>query len=768
MSAMEGRYYYGDERKTEAFASRCARWTFYTLWVVLIIYLLPNPNANWRMSSEVSEDKKNLLDQPQEIESISAQGILSHETDENNQFIGSQKDFLSIARSWELEKDLRIAKETRTKTGSTSGSTSKPKTYFAIFSGRQRYLEILFRYVTKFLDDGLIDEVHLWDFCRKTEDADYIAGVAKMDPRYVIKGNGKKLRKIVRYQLPLHAKERTEECLSGNLPPWVRVGYYCNIELLKLHILWKTMTHKMFPLFYKFYAHNMEDEDILVKCDDDVLFIDNLAPFVEYARKNPQISITYPSIVNNELAAFFQMRENMVPDPRLSQIYTERWPLWQELNEIFATIAYSNFYEEHSDQDYGPKLRTAWFQTYSAAWFLHDTFLKDRTRFQSEAVYLFEAPTRVSINMFAMRGDTCRKFFVQSDFLTDRLTDDEEALTWRMQKAFGTTNAFYLNTTCVHYSFSRQLLDLDQANKTFIQEYAKLAVELGTEPHYLPENTLYYGSGNSSEIGTNLIIGASVQMDALRALAALKNGGMSELGVAAKHNRLEKNFADKQPRQKRNMQMRGKKKPGMQRKPGMQQQKIGMEQGMHPGNIGMNQEQKAGPGPMMHKPPNGREMHPGPRNGTKMQKPGQKAGMQKQMRPQNDQGKQQRRPNSRLMQRPQINQGRKPGQRGPGRMRVGGPVLQNPNQQNWKAQEAPQIQQKPNPENQKVQVQSKVQQEPNPPSQKLQKPKMSNQPNQNQQNPDGQTQGQRIPLFNSEEADAATREFLASISAGPV
>jgi len=706
---MEGRYYYDAERKNEAFTSRCAKWSFYILWVVLIIYLLPNPNANWRMSkgsSDVPNDSENLLEQPQKLESFSGQEMHSFPTGENRQLYGGQQDYLYLARSGELEQDLIAAKEAR-----STKSNSKPKTIFAIFSGRQRYLEILFRYVTKFLDDGLIDEVHLWDFCRKTEDADYIAGVAEMDPRYVIKGNGKKLRKIVRYQLPKHAKERTEKCLSGNLPPWVRVGYYCNIELLKLHILWKTMTHKMFPLFYKYYAYNLEDEDILVKCDDDVLFIDNLEPFVEFARKNPKISVTYPSIVNNELSAFFQMRENMIPDPRLSQLYTERWPLWEELNEIFTTISYSNFYQEHSDQDYGPKLRTGWFQTYAAAWFLHDTFLKDRERFHSDAVYLFEAPTRVSINMFAMRGETCRKFFVQSDFLTDRLTDDEEALTWRMQKAFGTTNAFYLNTTCVHYSFSRQLLDLDQANKTFIHDYANLAVELGIEPHYQPENSLYYGANamNSSEIGTNLIIGKpSVQIAALEALKALKDGDLSELGEAAKELR-----ANKPSGQQKKGPMQGKK-PGMQKqyKPGMQQQKFGKKQGM--GNMGMKQQQKAGRGMMMQKPQNGQGMNPG-RNG-----------MIRKQNMMHGQGMQQRPPNGMLMQKG-----------GPGKginMQIGAPM------QRWN-----QMQQKPNPQNQKVQG-----------------PNMSNQPNQNQQKQGGQT------LFNKEEADAATNEFLASISAGPV
>jgi len=752
---MEGRYYHGGNRKTEgneASTSRCAKWCFYILWVVLIIYLLPNPNANWRMttsdSSKVTSDTENLLQQPEDFESISAQvqGLHSYASDDNDhQFFSSQRDFLFKARSGELEQELIEAKEARINVSGTSNGPSKPKTYFAIFSGRQRYLEILFRYVTKFLDDGLIDEVHLWDFCRKTEDADYIAGVANMDPRYVIKGNGKKLRKIVRYQLPLYAKQRTDECLSGNLPPWVRVGYYCNIELLKLHILWKTMTHKMFPLFYKYYAYNMEDEDILVKCDDDVLFIDNLQPFVDFARNNPQISVTYPSIVNNELAAHFQMRENMIPDPRLSQLYIERWPLYEDLNEIFTTLSYGNFYEEHSEKDYGPKLRTAWFQTYAAAWFLHDTFLKDPARFHSEAVYLFEAPTRVSINMFAMRGETCRKFFVQSDFLTDRLTDDEEALTWRMQKAFGTTNAFYLNTTCVHYSFSRQLLDLDQANKTFIHDFANLAAELGNEPHYQPENTLYYGekTENSTEIGTNLIIGkASVQIEALKALANLKTGGMSKLGEAAREKRLSKKPPQKKPApppQKKPQPAQNKpeisqNKPViLQNKPARPQfdKKPGMQQNQNkPGTqLGNNMLKKPQQGPGMQKRlqngpigQNHREMQKRPLNGQIMQRP----------------------QNGHMIQRPPNGQGKKTGWKSPIKLVQNSQGVQGPGQN------------KPGG--------GQFQQKPNQPTQKAQAPNMPNQPNQTQPN---EGQAQKSPLYDKEAQDAATKDFLASISAGP-
>jgi len=443
----------------------------------------------------------------------------------------------------------------------------RPKTYFAIFSGRQRYLEILFQYITKFLDEGLIDEVHLWDFSRKTEDAEYIAGVAQSDPRFVIKGNGKMLRDIARNELPKKVQARKKECLAGKVPDSSRIAYYCNLELFELHELWKTMTHKMFPLFYSYYAHYMNKEDILIKCDDDVLYINNLLPFIEFARRNPQVTMTYPSIVNNELAAHFQLRENMIPDPKKSLLYKNKWKFANELVEIFTTLSLPGFYDEHESTDYGSKLRTQWYATYSAAWFLHDTFIKDPERFRSEAVYFFQAPTRVSINMFAMRGDACKKYFSLEELKEDKLSDDEETISWLVQKTFRTTSAFFLNTTCAHYSFSRQLLDLDNANKTFLWDYAVLAAKLGHPTLYQPKNALLNNLHESfSNPSAKLVIGKSMQVEALKALRDLNSGAVSDLVKNAKkaRNQLKKKTNKKEGKSNTNSKGKRKIAPGRQ------------------------------------------------------------------------------------------------------------------------------------------------------------------------------------------------------------
>jgi len=69
------------------------------------------------------------------------------------------RDLRDSLRARRVESDTQFLDVYRNSTN--SAYPTNPKTYFSIFAGRQRYLEILFRYLTKFLDEGVIDEVHL-------------------------------------------------------------------------------------------------------------------------------------------------------------------------------------------------------------------------------------------------------------------------------------------------------------------------------------------------------------------------------------------------------------------------------------------------------------------------------------------------------------------------------------------------------------------------------------------------------------------------------
>ena len=48
------------------------------------------------------------------------------------------------------------------------------KVIWTCFAGRQRYLEILLRYIRYFLSKGLIHECHLWNYTRNPQDEDWL------------------------------------------------------------------------------------------------------------------------------------------------------------------------------------------------------------------------------------------------------------------------------------------------------------------------------------------------------------------------------------------------------------------------------------------------------------------------------------------------------------------------------------------------------------------------------------------------------------------
>jgi hypothetical protein len=48
------------------------------------------------------------------------------------------------------------------------------KVVFSVFAGRRDRVELLLKNVDRFVKDGLVDEVHLWDFCRKEVDREWL------------------------------------------------------------------------------------------------------------------------------------------------------------------------------------------------------------------------------------------------------------------------------------------------------------------------------------------------------------------------------------------------------------------------------------------------------------------------------------------------------------------------------------------------------------------------------------------------------------------
>ena len=133
------------------------------------------------------------------------------------------------------------------------------KVIFTIFAGRERYLKILNKYTDALLDRKIIDEVHFWAFTSNKDDILYMKN--KLNDRYKL------------FEPP-----------EPNKHIW---AYY-----------------------YQHYLHHLQDDDILIKCDDDIVYID-LDKYGQFLNRVNNDGLYFPNIVNNDVCAYLQTKYNV-------------------------------------------------------------------------------------------------------------------------------------------------------------------------------------------------------------------------------------------------------------------------------------------------------------------------------------------------------------------------------------------------------------------------------------------------------------------------
>lgn len=134
------------------------------------------------------------------------------------------------------------------------------KIILTIFCGRQNRMEILLKYLEKLHETGVLDEVHLWDYCRQQSDREWLHNA----------------------QLPNFFKLfQPDRRIQWN-------SYYRH--------------------YYQMVSANPNDKMILIKCDDDVVAIDikHFTDFLDFRIDNPSYLLVFPNTINNGMAAHFQ------------------------------------------------------------------------------------------------------------------------------------------------------------------------------------------------------------------------------------------------------------------------------------------------------------------------------------------------------------------------------------------------------------------------------------------------------------------------------
>jgi len=147
------------------------------------------------------------------------------------------------------------------------------KVRFFVFAGREKNLEILHKYVNLAIMKDIIDEYHIFDFSRNIDDHNFLKNE-------FIRFNEKYENRIF-----LH-------------------NFNENEEKLKTNIIEKTNWNP----FYKYVYNNSNDNDIIIKCDDDILFIDiySLKNAIEDRFKDRDSFLHHSNCMNNGVCAYFQ------------------------------------------------------------------------------------------------------------------------------------------------------------------------------------------------------------------------------------------------------------------------------------------------------------------------------------------------------------------------------------------------------------------------------------------------------------------------------
>ena len=284
------------------------------------------------------------------------------------------------------------------------GNTSLPanNVYLTIFAGRRRYLECLKIHLDKLLLENIITEVHLWDYVRDQSDSVYIQELSRENSKYI-------------YMKP-----------TKKLPDWNE--------------------------YYEYYSNaNYNDEDILIKCDDDIVFIDT-NQMCKYLNEIKQGGIYYPNIINNGVCAYIQSKYNIH-------------------NFICDDDIYKNYGKDTVPlETWGEH---GWYKRFDRAQIIHEEFIKNKEKF------IINAPTfpwkgRISINMFGCRFASMKKYFKL--FLQHGNSDDEAYFSYNISNNINVSNYIVPFMNVSHFSFGPQ--NSSKLDALFLASYKKLAINI--------------------------------------------------------------------------------------------------------------------------------------------------------------------------------------------------------------------------------------------------------------------------------------------------
>jgi len=367
------------------------------------------------------------------------------------------------------------------------------KNILTIFSGRQYSLEVLIKYLKKALETKILDEIHFWNFTRNSNDEDYLKSISnlkKLDgsgkSEYIqiftpiinnsftfeisdsndmnIKINDENRgfdHEIILDDL-LNTKTDSvdnkiitisinDNKLTVNLNDESIAIYEIQKEFVINNIYIKTGCNKCPTIsyetvknkgfyfmdtsntgwkeYYEYYDKPTFFDDIIIKCDDDIVFIDleKLPKFIEFVNNNgDSYDLVYANTINNCISAYYQQTKyELIPKDLMVLEYPP-----------------------------GGRCGTLW-ESGKKAEILHNYFIENYKTFLDHCYNndIIEVNSRFSINFFGYKGNKWNK--IRNTCLNDN--EDEYNLTVDYVKNRGFKNIIYSDFYVSHLSFFAQI-----------------------------------------------------------------------------------------------------------------------------------------------------------------------------------------------------------------------------------------------------------------------------------------------------------------------
>jgi hypothetical protein len=260
---------------------------------------------------------------------------------------------------------------------------------FCVFVGREKNLKILHLYIEKALENNIFNEYHMFDFSRNKNDSIFI----------------------------LKEYERLNEIYLGKI-------FIHNHENNLLNIKNNNKKTNWNPFYKRIYEISSED-DIIIKCDDDILFIDlnGIKRAIDDRKLDKESFLIHSNCINNGVCAYYHRNAFLKLSDKLNE-----YPEGGILGILFEKpeIAYG------MHMDFLNEIEKSYDKNI-IKYYIEDTFIN----------------TRISINFILINGCDLK-------YMKDVTYQDEYELSSFLPEKLGRVNKIKGDFITAHYSYSFQ------------------------------------------------------------------------------------------------------------------------------------------------------------------------------------------------------------------------------------------------------------------------------------------------------------------------